>query len=110
MFANLEDFQKAGKDNFETAVKNFGVVTKGLQAIAVEQTEYSKKAFEEGAAQLEKFAGVKSVEAAVELHSDYVKSSYEGAIEQATKISEMYMDLTKEAFKPFEDMVAKASK
>ena len=69
MVKNIEDVQKLGKDNMEAAMNSFGAVTKSLQAIAVEMTDYSKKSFEDGAAAAEKLIGAKSLEKAIEVQS-----------------------------------------
>ena len=108
MVKNLEDLQQVGKENVDIALKSMGVLSKGTQAIAVEVADYSKKAFEDGTATLEKLFGVKSLEKAIELQSEYAKTSYEGFVAKATKIGELYTDLAKESFKPFETMMAKA--
>jgi phasin family protein len=70
--------------------------------------DYSKKSFEEGTAALEKLFGVKSIEKAIELQTEYAKTAYEGFVAEATKIGEMYSSLAKESYKPFESMMAKA--
>ena len=70
--------------------------------------DYSKKAFEEGTAALEKLFGVKSFEKAIELQTEFAKTSYEGFVAKASKIGEMYADLAKETYKPFESMIPKA--
>lgn len=103
----IEEFQKMGKDNMELAMKSFGEFNKGFQAIASEMTDYSKKAFEEGTRTFEKLAGAKSVEQAVEIQTEYAKKSYEGFVSQASKISEMYVELAKEMYKPVESTLAK---
>ena len=46
---------------------------------------------------------------AIEIQTDYAKSAYEGFVAQATKIGELYADLAKETYKPFEAYVAKAA-
>ena len=38
-----------------------------------------------------------------------MKSSYEGFVAEATKLTEMYADLAKGAYKPYEAPVAKAT-
>jgi phasin family protein len=108
MLKNFEDFQKLGKDNMDTCMKQFGTVSKGFQAIATEFADYSKKSFEEGSAALEKLLGAKSLEKAIEIQSEYAKAAYEGFVAEATKISELYSDLAKETYKPFEGIIAKA--
>ncbi len=106
---SFDDMQKLGKDNMELAMKSFGAVSKGFQAIAVEVADYSKKSFEEGSATLEKLLGAKSLEKAVEIQSDYAKSAYEGFVAGATRIGELYADIAKEAYRPFEAVVSKAN-
>jgi len=108
MVKNFEDLQQVSKENVDTALKSVGALSKGAQAIAVEVADYSKKSFEEGSAALEKLFGVKSFEKAIEVQSEYAKTAYEGFVAKATKIGELYADLAKEAYKPFESMVAKA--
>ena len=109
MLKNFEDFQKLGKDNVDVAMKQFGSVSKGWQAIATEFADYSKKSFEDGSAALEKLFGAKSLEKAIEVQSDYAKSAYEGFVAQATKMGELYTDLAKESYKPFEGLLSKVS-
>ncbi len=72
--------------------------------------DYSKKAFEDSASTVEKLMAAKSVDKAMEIQTDYMKSAYEGFVAQATKFGELYADLAKDAYKPLEGMVAKASK
>jgi hypothetical protein len=109
MMQQFEVFQKAGKENVDAALKSFGVASKSLQSIAVESADYTKKSFEQGTALVEKMVGVKTIDKAFELQADYAKSAYEGAVAQATKIGELYTAMFKDAYKPFEGIVAKVA-
>ncbi len=108
MLTNFDDLQKLGKDNVDVAMKQFGAVSKGFQAIATEFADYSKKSFEDSSAAFEKLMGAKSLEKAMEIQSEYVKTAYEGFVAEATKLGELYTDLAKESYKPFENLAAKA--
>ncbi len=108
MVKNFEEFQQAGKENIDLAMKSMGVLSKSTQAIVTEVTDYSKKAFEDGSAALEKLFGVKSFEKAIEVQTEYAKTAYEGFVAKASKIGELYADLAKETYKPFESLMAKA--
>lgn len=110
MIRNFEDLQQVGKVNVEVALKAFSVVSKGSQAIAVEVADYSKKTFEDSTAAFEKLFSVKSLDKAVELQTEYAKSAYEGFVSKASKIGELYADIAKETYKPFETLVAKTAK
>ena len=108
MLKNFDDIQKYGKDHVDSTMKAWGQVSKGVQAIATESADYSKKSFEEGSAALEKLFGAKSLEKAIEIQTAYAKTAYEGFVAQATKMGELYADLAKETYKPFESMMPKA--
>ncbi|MCZ8179534.1 MAG: phasin family protein [Rhizobium sp.] len=105
---NIDDASKKSKEAMDTMLKNYSEVTKGFQAIATEATDYSKKSFQDLASFMEAMTSVKSVEAAFELQTSFIKSSYEGFVAEATKMGEMYAELAKMAYKPYEATVAKA--
>jgi hypothetical protein len=108
MVKNFDDVQKYGKDNMDATMRAWGQLSKGMQAIAAETADYSKKSYEEGTAAFEKLLGAKSLDKAIEIQTAYAKTAYEGFVAQATKIGELYADLAKESCKPFENFVGKA--
>ena len=103
MVKNFDDLQQVGKENVDVTLRAMGALSKGTQAIAVEVADYSKKAFEDSTAAMEKLFGVKSLDKAIEVQTEYAKTAYE-----ASKIGELYADLAKETYKPFEVLMAKA--
>jgi phasin family protein len=108
MVKNFDEVQQFGKGGVEATMKSFGAFSKSVQAIATEAADYSKKAFEDGTAAAEKLMGAKTLDKAVEVQSDYFKKTYEAFVSQATKVTELYADLAKEAYKPFESYAARA--
>jgi hypothetical protein len=107
MLKNFEQVQKVGQENAETTTKAFGLISTGIQAIATEVADYSKKSLEEGTKVFEQLLGTKSPEKAIELQQAYFKTAYEGFVAQATKIGGLYADLAKQTYKPLEGYVAK---
>lgn len=105
---NIDDASKKSKEAMDTMMKNYSEVTRGFQAIAAEATDYSKKSFQDVASYMEALTSVKSAEAAFELQSSFMKSSYESFVAEATKMGEMYAELAKIAYKPYEGVVGKA--
>jgi hypothetical protein len=105
MAKKSEGIQKFSKAQLASAAVASQSFVKGLQAIAAETTDYSKKSLENGSAFLEKLLGVKSLESAIQLQSEYAKSAYAGFVAQATKIGELYSHLAKEAFKPIQSVI-----
>jgi len=106
----FEDFQKLGKDNMDMAMQSFGAANKGFQAIAAEFADFNKKSLEESTAAFEKLVGAKSIDKAIEVQSEFVRSSYETLVGEMTKLGEMYADVAKDAYKPYEGVMAKVSK
>ena len=107
MTQNFQDIPKFSKAQFEAVAAAKTNVTKSLQEIATETADYSKKSFEKSAALVEKLLGVKSYESAVQLQTEYWKSAYADFVAEATKLSELYSGLAKEAFKPVESVYSK---
>ncbi len=107
---NVEEMQKVAKEGLETSINSITVLTKGVQAITVEVADYSKKSFEAGSATVEKLLGVKSLDKAIEVQTDFLKSAYEGYVAEITKVGELYVALAKDAYKPYENLFAKVAK
>ena len=108
MVQSFEDAGKVGKEFLDAGLKNFASVSKNVQALAVEATDYSRKSFEDGVAAFEKLVSVKSLEKAVEIQTDYARQAYEGFVAQASRVTELYAEIAKDAYQPFESVVAKA--
>ncbi len=109
MNQQFETIQKAGKEQFDAVVKSVGVTTKGLQAVATETTDFAKKSFEASTAAFEKLAATKTLDKAIEVQTDFVKSAFEGYVAQATKLGELFTSIAKDAVKPYEGIIAKAT-
>ncbi|MFN3226035.1 MAG: phasin family protein [Hyphomicrobiales bacterium] len=110
MMTNFDDIQKTSKENMDLAMASVAAMSKGVQALALETQDYSKKAMETGSAAMEDLLAAKSLDKAVEVQSDYMKTAYEAFVGQATKVNEMVVDLAKETYKPYEGMFAKVAK
>jgi phasin family protein len=107
MNQQFDQFQKFGHENLDAVVKAAGAVSKGVQTIAVEAADYARKSFEQSAATVEKLVGARTLDKAVEIQTNYLKDAYEGFVAQSTKIGELYTSLAKDAFKPYQGIVAK---
>lgn len=105
MAQTINDVQALGKENIDKAVKSMTTLTKGYQAIAAEMMDYTRKSFEDASAAFEKLQTIRSFDKLMEFQSDYARSSYETALARATKIGEIYSELLKDSFKPYENML-----
>jgi hypothetical protein len=103
----VEEIQSYGKEQFETAVASVNTFQSGFQAIATAYGDYTKKSFEDGKSFVEKLSGVKSLDKAIEVQTEYAKSAYETFVAESQKIAELYANLAKQTYKPLEGLVAK---
>jgi hypothetical protein len=108
MIHSFDDAGKLGKEMADTGLKSFASVSKNMQAIAVEATEYSRRAFEQSGSAMEKLVQAKSPDNAMQVQMDFARQAYEGFVNQTTRMSELYADMAKEVYKPFEMLGAKA--
>jgi hypothetical protein len=105
----VEDIQQYGKEHMETVVAAANTLQGGFQAIATAYGDYAKKSFEDGKSFVEQLAGVKSLDKAIEVQTEYAKSAYETFVAESQKIAGLYGDLAKQSYKPLEGLVAKFS-
>jgi phasin family protein len=102
-----DESQKMSKEGFDAALRSYGELNKGFQAIAAKVTDYSKKAFEDATRAFEQLIGSKSIEQAIEIQSQYAKKAYDTWVAEASKLSEIYVGMARDAYKPVEQAAAK---
>jgi hypothetical protein len=83
-------------------------VSTNILAIVAEATDYSKKSLDDRLAFVEKLLGAKSFDRAIEIQSEFAKTSFEGFVAEATKMGELYSNFAKLAFRPFGVAIAKS--
>lgn len=107
MVTSFEALNGKSREFLESTMTSLSAVTQGLQTIAGEAADYSKASIEDGTALLVKLASVKSPEQAFQTQNAFSKTVYESFVAQTTKFGELYADLAREAYRPYEAAVAK---
>jgi phasin family protein len=95
--------QERMQRGFEAATSSFGEANKGFQALAAEMMEYSKSAFDDAIRTWEQLIGVRSLEQAIQIQSDYAKRVYENHMAELKKLGEMTVGMVRDTTKPVED-------
>jgi phasin family protein len=106
IMVRIEDIQQYGKEHLETVAASATTLQTGFQAIASAYGDYTKKSFEDTKSFVERLSGVKSLDKAMEVQTEFAKSAYETFVAESQKIAALYGDLAKQTFKPLEGMVA----
>ena len=96
-----------GNKQADPAVASGNALSVDFQTLATAYGNYTKKSFEQTQAFVEKLSGVRSLDKAVEIQTEFAKQAYETFVTESQKIRELYRGLAKQNLRPFEGMVAK---
>jgi len=95
------------REQFDAAAASTNTFADGFHAIATAYSDYTKKSFEDTRSFVEKLSGVKSVDKAIELQTEFAKSAFESFVAESQKIGALYRDLAAQSYKPFGGFLAK---
>jgi hypothetical protein len=98
-----QETQEGVQSGFEAASKSFSEANRGFQVLAAEMMSYSKTAFDDAMRTWEQLIGVKSLEQAVEIQSQYAKRVYENHMAELSKLGEMCVGTARDASKPIQE-------
>jgi phasin family protein len=80
-----------------------------FQTIANAYGDYTRKSLEETRSFVEKLGGVRSLDKAMEVQSDFAKQVFDTLVAESQRIRGLHRELARQTFKPLEELVAKAS-
>ncbi len=106
----FDSMQTFGKENMDLALASADAFGKGFSAIATEAADYSKRTLDASTSAFEKLAGVKTLDKAFEVQSEFVRSAYEGYVGQIAKMNEIVTDMARSAYKPYESFFGRFGK
>jgi hypothetical protein len=98
-----QEFQRAAERGLEAASQSFSEANRGFQALAAEMTDYSKRTFDDAMRTWEQLIGVRSLEKALDIQSQYAKRVYENHMAELSKLAEMYTAMMRDASKPIRE-------
>jgi hypothetical protein len=80
-----------------------------FQTIANAYSEYTRKSLEETRSFVEKLRGVRSLDKAMEVQTNFAIRTYDTFVAESRRIRGLHRELARQTFKPLEELVAKAS-
>jgi hypothetical protein len=78
-----------------------------LQTIANAYRDYTRKSIEEFGSFVEQLSGVRSLDKAMTVQSEFVKRAYETSVAESQKICELHNRLAKQTLDPFKGVTSK---
>jgi hypothetical protein len=97
MATAFDGIQNLGQDNVQGVMKTFGAVAKGFQTAASEMIDYNKAAIERSAAFLQDLTRASSFGEALQIQTNYVKSSYDDFATEIGKLGGLWKEIALEA-------------
>ncbi len=79
-----------------------------LQTIANAYRDYTRKSIEEFGSFVEQLSGVRSLDKAMTVQSEFVKRAYETSVAESQKICELHSRLARQTFEPLKGLTGKA--
>lgn len=98
MVQDFESIHKFGKENVDMALKNLGSLSKGMQSIASEVADYSKRNYESSSAALERVISANTLDKAFEAQAEFMRAAYDDYIDEVAKLGDMYASLARHTF------------
>src|SRR5205807_8016051 len=79
-----------------------------LQTIADAYRDYTRKSFEELGSFVEQLCGVRSLDKAMTVQTEFVKRAYETTVAESSKLCELHNRLARQTLHPFKGLTGKA--
>lgn len=99
----MSDVTELQKGSMEALLASAGSLTRGVEKAAAEQSAYLRTAYEDGLAAVKATASSKSLQEAVEVQTDFLRSAVEKNLGQLSKMADLWLEASNEAAKPLTD-------
>ena len=97
---NMSSFAEFQKGSMEALMECATAYARGLEQAASEQTTFLKEVYEEGTSATKAASTAKSVQEAIEIHSDFARTAFEKNINFASKLAEHWTGVARTAADP----------
>lgn len=112
--ATFAEFAGIGRENFDAFVRASTIAAHGYGAIAQHWADFAKATVEQSVETARAVLSTKSVKDAIELQSNFARSTFDRYVSEANKISEIGVKTTTDALAPIQkrvdEVVAKYSR
>ena len=100
-----DHFLTYGKDTAEAYLKSANAAGKGLETLHQEIYGFSKQSIEDSITATKAVLGSKSIHEAIEVQTDFAKTSFDAYVGQMTKLGQLFQATSKETFAPIQGRV-----
>ena len=104
-FAGYGDLASANQETLDAMVKAGSVMARGMESFSKELMTFAQASAEANAAVATRMFGVKSLQEAIDLQNAHARDSFDKAVAETGKLTEMSVKVANEAFEPLQARV-----
>lgn len=105
MFAGYGDFSDMGQRNIDAMVKAGQIMAVGMESVSREWMSFAQASAEANAAAATKMFSAKTMQEAIDLQNAYARESFDKAVAETGKLTEMSVKLASDALAPIQSRV-----
>ncbi|MDJ0946935.1 MAG: phasin family protein [Kiloniellales bacterium] len=105
MFAGYGDFSAMSQENIDAVVKAGQIMAVGMESVSRELMSFAKAHAEANAAAATKMFSAKTMQEAIDLQNAYARESFDKAVAETGKLTEMSVKFATDAFAPIQSRV-----
>ena len=99
---HVDEMAGMARGNVEAMLASSRAAAQGIEAIAREVADFSRKSFEETTAAARAMTTVKTPNELMQLQNDFAKTQFDAAVAEMSKLSETMVKLMGEVFEPMQ--------
>ena len=100
-----DDVSTMNKESVDAVVKAGKVLTKGSETVGKAYFEFAQASVEASVKSVKAMMGAKTPKDFFDIQSEYARTNFDKFLSQSTRLSEMSVKVTNEAFDPLKDQV-----
>ncbi|MCG8358338.1 MAG: phasin family protein [Kiloniellales bacterium] len=104
-FQGYDDMTALNKETMDAVVQSGNIVAKGYEAIGKELMAFTQISIEANVAATQAIFGAKNIREVIDLQTQYTRESFDKAMAESAKLSEMSVKLAKDAIEPIQSRV-----
>ena len=96
----VDEMSTIGKGNVDAVVQAGTIYAKGVEVIGKEVMSYAQARMESNMAAMKAMMGARTLKELVDLQTEFARSAFDQMVTESTKLSEIGVKVTNEAFAP----------
>lgn len=98
----MDDVSQASRKVLESGLASASAMSEKLGVITTQAGEFARDGAQRASALVEAMTSAGTPDAALRLQTDYARETYQAMVAQAARMTELYADLARDAYRPFE--------